>query len=177
MRAATAVGIVGGIDVAGAHALGAKLAQDFLRRETQAADEARHALGFGDEFALGRDQSAGHVQDLVDDGALCSSAEEDEHLLGRGTQHFADDFDREGIGCRLQAGVFSPLILVPIGAASANRFQSDSSLCGGASVPDIRLGYHPKRPARSARNSAYLKGAVTASMTGTPSSAWIVRLK
>ncbi len=57
---------------------------------------------------------------------------------------------------------------------SLKRPHAFNSSFGGASLPHLRLGCHPKRPPNSARNSAYLNGARTASITGTPNSRCIV---
>ena len=173
VRAAAAPGVVGGVDVARLQRFTRELVQHFAHGKAQAADEARHALGFRDQLALRRNQAAAHIQHFIDDGALRAAAVGEEHLGGAGAQHVADDFQRERI--RAHCGCATSARRTPTGATSPKKPRRTTSSVGGASLPPTREGSQSKRSAASAIISALFSADSTGSSTGTPSSSCILR--
>ena len=127
--AAAGIGVIGGEDVSSAHVGGAKLVQNRAHGKRQDAGEARHALGLGDQLGLRRQQGAGVIQHLINDGAFAGAAKTQEALVRRSLQLFLNDGQGEGVMRHGRAPppyrrVTQPWLLRPHGPRTARRRSS-----------------------------------------------------
>jgi hypothetical protein len=98
---ASAVGIIGDVDVSLLEVFGAELVQHTARPEVERAQEEGDSVALGNEVSLRIGEAHRIVEDLVDDGAHAGSLHRDEHLIADGHKAFLDDLQGEGIDCLL----------------------------------------------------------------------------
>ncbi len=128
--AAGDVGVVGDEDVAGLHALEAKMGDLGLHCLGHAADEHGQAETDGNGLALRSEEADGEIERLVDDEVVGGPHQVGLHLLGDGEEAVADDLDGDGVdggrrggrGCSSHGGQL-PIAMTRLPKASTTRWS------------------------------------------------------